>query len=120
MIRDIQNLVPVVTLKEEDGTMILNILAQSRLSVWITGTRMHLLTIMRELGGLWNWPTVLKLSGHAPNINTCPQNCAIDVFVSNITHSTKMLSVLALDQPGTRDTKLKKTKVLTKATEHSI
>lgn len=88
MIRAIQDLVPVVPLKVGVGTMILNILAQSRLSVWISGTRMHLYTILGELDGLWNWPTVLKLSGHTPNINACPQNCAIHLFVSNITHST--------------------------------
>lgn len=55
-------------------------------------------------------PTVLKLSGHVPNINPCPQNCAIHVFVRNITHSTKTFCVLALDQAGTRDTKLNKTR----------
>lgn len=55
--------------------------------------------------------TVLKLSGHDPNINACPQNCAIHVFVSNITHSTKILCALVLDQTVSRDTKLNKTKV---------
>lgn len=52
MIRAIQDLVPVVTLKVEAETIILNNLAQSRLSVWITETRMHLLIILGALGGL--------------------------------------------------------------------
>lgn len=63
------------------------------------------------LDGLQNWPTVSKLSGHAPNLNACPQNCAIHVFVKNITYSTKVLYALAPDQVGTKDPKLNKTKV---------